>query len=88
MLLPQKSHAIQNLPGSGAGRVEALSQICVFALEFFDAFGVELRATRSRIDRFHSRFGLERPAPEARELVTQMPDEPLELLECFYVRTF
>jgi hypothetical protein len=32
MLLPQKSHAIQNLPGSGAGRVEALSQICVFAL--------------------------------------------------------
>jgi hypothetical protein len=88
MLLTKESHAIQYLPRSGAGSVEPLPQIGVFSFQFFDALRIELCAARCRVDRFYPSFCLQRPSPEARELDTKVAHEPLQLFECFTVRTF
>jgi hypothetical protein len=88
VLLAKEPHTIQYLSGSSTGGIEALSELGVFALELFDALRVELGAARSCIYRLHPGFCLKRPASEARELITKMSHEPLELLECFDVRTF
>jgi hypothetical protein len=88
MLLPEESHSIQNLASARACSVEALSEVCILTLELFNPLWIELRTARCGFDCLDFRFSLKRPAPKARELVTEMPDELLELIECFDVRTF
>jgi hypothetical protein len=88
MLLAEEPHAIQYLPRSGAGCVEALLEVCVFTLELFDTLGIELCSSRNGFDRFYPGFSLQRASAETCELVAKMTHEPLELFKSGCVRTF
>jgi hypothetical protein len=88
MLLPQKTHAVQHLARSGTSRFEPLPEIRVFDLPPLDSFGIHARSSRRGIERLDAGFGLERPPPEGRKLVAKVPDELLQLLKSFELRTF
>ena len=88
MLLPEKANTIEYLARSRPRGLDALFQLGVFYLQFLHALGAYSRTARGCVNRFHSRLGLERTAAEARELVSQVSDELLELAERRCVRTF
>jgi len=88
VLLAEKSHTIQYLPRSGAGRFETPLEIGIFLLQTIDPLGIHSRASGSRIYRFDPRFRRKRASPESRELVAKMSDQLVQLLKRFDVRTF
>ena len=88
MLLAEKSHALEYLPGPGPGGFESLPQVCILALELLQPLrGNACRASRC-IDCLYTRLRLKRPATKSSELVTEVPHELLQLGECFFFRTF
>lgn len=88
MLLSQKPHAIQYLPRSGTCRLQAALEIRIFFLQSVDSLRIDASSPGCRVDCFNARFCLESATPESRELITKMPNELMQLLECFDVRTF
>ena len=88
MLLAKESHAIQYLPGSGAGRLEPPLEVSVFLLEPVHSLGIHFRPARRGIDRLHSRLGLLRATPERRELIAKMFYQLLQFFKRCDVRTF
>lgn len=88
MLLAEKANSVEDLPRALPGHVEALSEIGVLFLELVEPLRAHVTLARSAIDCLDPRFSLKRTTPEVCKLVTEMPHELLELVECFDVRTF
>jgi hypothetical protein len=88
MLLSEKTNPLENLSRPLSGDIESFLEIGVLMLELLDFLRAQARTTRGALDGFHSRFRLKRASPHRRQLVTEMPNELLELLERFDVRTF
>jgi len=88
VLLAEKSHTIQYLSRSGAGRFEPALEIGILLLQTIDPFRIHSRASGRRIDRFDPRFCGKRATPESRELIAEMSDQLVQLLKRFDVRTF
>lgn len=91
MLLPQEPHAVEHLPGALGGGVETRPQLGVLALEFPDVPGghrARLARPRCAFELLHARLGLQRPTPEASQLVGEVPDELVELMKGLLFRTF
>ena len=88
MLLSEKSHAIQYLPGSRAGRFEPSLEIGILLLETIHPFRIHSRPSGRRIDRLDAGFRRKSATPESRKLIAKMSDELIQLLKRFDVRTF
>jgi hypothetical protein len=88
MLLAEKANPLENLSRPLSGDIEPFLEIGILMLELLDFLRAQAGGTRSTFDCLHSRFCLKRATPERRQLVTEMPNELLELLERVDVRTF
>jgi hypothetical protein len=88
VLLPEKSHTIQYLPGPGARGLETTLEVGVFLLEPIDSLRIHFRSPGSSIDRLHSRLGLLRATPKRRELVAKMFYKLLQFFKRCDIRTF
>jgi hypothetical protein len=88
VLLAEKSHAIQYLPRSGAGRFEPALEIGILLLETVHSFRIHSRPSGRRIDCLDACFRRKRATPESRKLIAEMSDELVQLLKRFDVRTF
>jgi hypothetical protein len=88
VLLAEKSHPVENLPGPGPGGLESLPQVGILALKLLQPLRGNARRASRRIDCLYTRLRLKRPATESSELVTEVPHELLQLGESFFFRTF
>ena len=87
MLLPQETDTVQNLSRARSRALQPLTKNGVLHLQLFHPFGIDPPARRC-FQRLHPRLGAQRPPSEARQLITQVSHELLQLLESFDVRTF
>jgi hypothetical protein len=88
VLLAQEANTIEYLTSARACGLEPFPEISILHLQALDAFRIDARAARCRLEHLHTRFRLQRTPPECRELVTKVPYELLQLLECLQLRTF
>lgn len=81
LLLAQKPNAIQHTLRSIGRLRESLAQVAVLTLEGGQTLRRRLGTGRGSIELLQLRLSLQRPAPEARQLLTKTVHEGLELLE-------
>jgi hypothetical protein len=77
VLLPQESHTIQYLPGSGASGLETALEVGVLRFESLDPFRRGARRPGRSLERLYTRFRLKRAAAKCGKLVAEMADELL-----------
>jgi hypothetical protein len=88
MLLSKKANPLENLTGALPRYVEPLPEVGILLLQLVEALGAYMALARCTIDCLDPRFSLKRTTPEVCKLFTEMPDELLQLVEGFDVRTF
>jgi hypothetical protein len=88
MLLAKKAHPFEHLTGALSRDVETLPEVGILFLELVETLGTHVSLARCAVDCLDTRFCLKRTTPEVCKLLTEMPDELLELVEGFDVRTF
>lgn len=88
MLLPEKSHAVEDLARSGASGFKPLAEVGVLALEpLHPLWRHSSRASRA-VEGLDPAFGLQSAAPETRQLFAEVLHELPKLVERGFVRPF
>jgi hypothetical protein len=88
MLLAKETDTLENLARTLPRHVEPLPEVGILLLQLVETLGTHVSLARRAIDCLDPRFRLKRTTPEVRKLFTEMPDELLQLVESFDVRTF